>query len=255
MTQLSALVTGSTRGIGLATAHRLLAEGFNVAVNGRGEAPDPDLLDELSGLGNAIYVSGNVGEPEDRRKLVTETLAAFGRIDVLVNNAGMTSPGRRDITEASEQDLDRVLAVNLKGPFFLTQAVARHMLKRGESNPNFRGRIINISSISSVVVSPDRADYCVSKAGLSMLTQLWAVRLAAAGIGVYEVRPGIIRTDMTKPVAGKYDRLINDGLVPEKRWGIPEDVAAAVAALADGRITYATGQVLTIDGGLTIPRL
>jgi NAD(P)-dependent dehydrogenase (short-subunit alcohol dehydrogenase family) len=129
------------------------------------------------------------------------------------------------------------------------------MLKRGESNPNFRGRIINISSISSVVVSPDRADYCVSKAGLSMLTQLWAVRLAAAGIGVYEVRPGIIRTDMTKPVAGKYDRLIDDGLVPEKRWGISEDVAAAVAALADGRITYATGQVLTIDGGLTIPRL
>jgi NAD(P)-dependent dehydrogenase (short-subunit alcohol dehydrogenase family) len=186
---------------------------------------------------------------------VAETLTALGRLDVLINNAGITSPGRRDILEATEEDLDTVLSVNLKGPFLLTQSLARHMIEEHEANAAFRGRIVNITSISAAVASPNRSEYCISKAGLSMTTLLWATRLAEYGIDVFEVRPGVIHTDMTAPVAEKYEALIEDGLTLERRFGMPEDVAAVVAALASGDIPYSTGQILTVDGGLTIARL
>ena len=196
-----------------------------------------------------------MGTVDGRNRLVSETLAAVGRLDVLVNNAGITSPGRRDILEATEEDLDTVLSVNLKGPFLLTQIVARHMIEEHESDPGFRGRIVNITSISAAVASPNRSEYCISKAGLSMATMLWATRLAEYGIDVFEVRPGVIQTDMTAPVAEKYETLIKDGLTLERRFGMPEDVAAVVAALAAGDIPYSTGQIITVDGGLTIARL
>jgi NAD(P)-dependent dehydrogenase (short-subunit alcohol dehydrogenase family) len=174
---------------------------------------------------------------------------------VLVNNAGVAPEERADLLEAGEESFDRLLRINLKGPHFLTQAVARWMIEQKEASADYAGCIVNVTSISAVVASPDRGEYCVSKAGLAMASRLWAVRLADVGIPVYEVRPGIIRTDMTAGVAGKYDALIEDGLVPEGRWGTPEDVGRAVAALALGEVPYATGSVLVVDGGLTLPRL
>lgn len=256
MTARGALVTGGSRGIGLGIAHRLLSEGYRVVINGVRPAESvADVLDELKAAGEVVYVPADIGSAADRRRLVAETLSSVGRLDVLVNNAGITSPGRRDILEANEADLDTVLAVNLKGPFLLTQSLARHMIEEHEADPAFRGRIVNITSISAVVASPNRAEYCISKAGLSMTTMLWATRLAEFGIDVFEVRPGVIRTDMTAPVTEKYETLIEAGLTLERRFGTPEDVAAVVAALANGDIPYSTGQVLTVDGGLTIGRL
>jgi NAD(P)-dependent dehydrogenase (short-subunit alcohol dehydrogenase family) len=252
----SALVTGGSRGIGLGIARRLLTDGYQVVINGvRTADVVAATLEDLSRLGDVAYVAADVGDAPGRSHLVAETLAVVGRLDVLVNNAGITSPGRKDILEATEEDLDTVLAVNLKGPFLLTQSLARHMIQEHEADPAFRGRIVNITSISASVASPNRAEYCISKAGLSMTTLLWAIRLAEHGIDVYEVRPGVIQTDMTAPVAEKYESLIEAGLTLDRRFGTPEDVAAAVAALSGGDLPYATGQILTIDGGLTIARL
>jgi len=256
MTAPSALVTGGSRGIGQGIAARLLHDGYQVVINGVRPADDvAGVLEELSHAGEVTYVAADVGSAEGRQHLVAETLAAVGRLDVLVNNAGITSPGRKDILEATEEDLDTVLAVNLKGPFLLTQGLARHMIEHAEAVPEFRGRIVNITSISAVVASPNRAEYCISKAGLSMTTMLWATRLAEYGIDVFEVRPGVIHTDMTAPVAKKYEALIDAGLTLDRRFGTPEDVAAVVAALANGDIPYSTGQVVTVDGGLSIRRL
>jgi NAD(P)-dependent dehydrogenase (short-subunit alcohol dehydrogenase family) len=257
MTAKSALVTGGSRGIGLGITRRLLTDGYRVVVNGVRPATDvEETLAELSGLGEVHYVAANIGDPGERATLVETTLEMVGRLDVLVNNAGITSPGRhRDLLEATEEDFDTVMAVNLKGPFFLSQATARHMIGEHEADPGFRGCIVNVTSISAVLASVNRADYCISKAGLVMATMVWATRLAEHGIDVYEVRPGVIATDMTAPVEEQYDRLIAEGLTVERRWGTPDDVGAAVAALAAGNLPYATGQVLTIDGGLTIGRL
>jgi 3-oxoacyl-[acyl-carrier protein] reductase len=256
MTTRSALVTGGSRGIGLGIAQRLLTDGYRVVINGvRDHNAVMQTLDDLSHLGDVTYVAADVGTAEGRRHLATETLAAAGRLDVLVNNAGITSPGRKDILETTEEDLDAVLSVNLKGPFLLTQIVASHMIEERESDPEFRGRIINITSISAALATPNRSEYCISKAGLSMTTMLWATRLAEYGIDVFEVRPGVIQTDMTAPVAEKYEALIQDGLTLDRRFGMPEDVAAVVAALAAGNIPYSTGQILTVDGGLTVGRL
>jgi 3-oxoacyl-[acyl-carrier protein] reductase len=256
MTTRSALVTGGSRGIGLGIAKRLLTDGYRVVINGlRDQDAVSETLEELSHLGGITYVGADVGTAEGRGHLVAKTLTAVGRLDVLVNNAGITSPGRKDILEATEEDLDTVLSVNLKGPFLLTQIVARHMIEEGASDPEFRGRIVNITSISAALASPNRSEYCISKAGLSMTTGLWATRLADYGIDVFEVRPGVIQTDMTAPVAEKYEALIKDGLTLERRFGMPEDVAAVVAALAAGDIPYSTGQILTVDGGLTVGRL
>jgi 3-oxoacyl-[acyl-carrier protein] reductase len=256
MTPFSALVTGGSRGIGLGIAQRLLADGYQVVINGmRDSEAVAETLEELSHLGDITYVAADVGTADGRSYLVAETLAVAGRLDVLVNNAGITSPGRKDILEATEEDLDTVLAVNLKGPLFLTQSLARHMIEEHEADPAFRGRIVNITSISAAVATPNRSEYCISKAGLSMTTMLWATRLAEYGIDVFEVRPGVIQTDMTAPVAEKYESLIANGLTLDRRFGMPEDVAAVVAALAAGDIPYSTGQILTVDGGLTIARL
>ena len=256
MTDRVALVTGGARGIGRGITTRLLTDGWRVAANGvRPKADVNGVVADLATLGDVIYIQGDVGDPHGRDGLVATTLDTFGRIDLLVNNAGITSPGRADMLDVDEAGYDMVMAVNLKGPFLLTQAVARQMISQRAADPDARGCIINISSISAVLASTNRAEYCISKAGVSMATRLWATRLAEYGIDVYEVRPGVIQSDMTAGVTDKYDELLRQGLALEARWGTPEDVAGAVSVLARGEIPYATGQVLTIDGGLTVPRL
>ena len=252
-----ALVTGSTRGIGLAIALALAREGFDVVLNGRSpEAKVREALKRCRAEGvEACYFQADISNPQARQMLVEGVKKRFGRLDVLVNNAGVAPTERRDLLEASEESFDRVLAVNLKGPYFLTQLVARWMIEQKETHPEREMFIVNVSSISAYTASPERGEYCVSKAGLSMMTKLFAVRLAPYGINVYEVRPGIIRTAMTAPVQEKYDRLIEAGLTPIKRWGEPEDVAQAVVALAKGLLRFSTGEVINVDGGFHIPRL
>jgi NAD(P)-dependent dehydrogenase (short-subunit alcohol dehydrogenase family) len=197
----------------------------------------------------------------DRASLLEFTRTRFGRLDMLVNNAGITSLSRTDLLEAGEESFDRVLAVNLKGPFFLTQAAARWMIEGTRTQPSPhpaglpRPKIVLISSISAYAASVHRADYCISKAGLSMMTQLFAARLAEHGINVYELRPGIITTDMTEPVRAKYDQMMKEGLTPIARWGTPEDVGRAVAAIAQDLLPFSTGEVLNIDGGFHLRRL
>ena len=252
-----ALITGGSRGIGFGIARALAAAGWRLAINGRrAEQEVADVLDELRRYGTeCIYCQADVGDSRDRQMLIHRTRDQYGQLHLLVNNAGITSPGRRDILEATEEDFDRVMAVNLKGAFFLTQAAANWMIGQSQANPQFRGCVVNISSISAEMASTNRGDYCISWGGLAMATKLWAARLAAADIDVYEIRPGIIRTDMTAAVTEKYDRLIDEGLTLNRRWGTPEDVGRAVAALASGDLTYATGNVLYIDGGLHVRRL
>ena len=255
MTTRSALVTGGTRGIGLAIARRLLDDGYRVVINGT-RPPDSvgAVVDGLSRVGPVTYVAADIGKADDRERLVVETLTTVGRLHLLVNNAGITSPGRKDMIEATEDDLDVVWAVNLKGPFFLTQAIARHMIEESAADTDFRGRIVNVTSVSADVATTNRAEYCISKAGLSMTTMLWATRLADYGIDVFEVRPGLIRTDMTAPVAERYESMIEAGLTLERRMGTPEDIATVVSVLAAGSLPYSTGQVLTVDGGMTVSR-
>lgn len=253
----TALVTGGSRGIGLGIATALAAEGYHLAINGvREEEAVADALNHLRSLSvDVVYCRGNIGNSDERRTVVQQAHKALGRIDVLVNNAGISSPGRRDILEATEEAFDTVVAVNLKGPYFLTQQVAKLMIEQRRSDPNFRGCIVNISSISAVVASTNRGDYCLTKAALGMATKLWATRLAEFGIDVYEVRPGLIFSDMSAPAREKYDRMIAEGALLESRWGLPEDVGRAVATLVRGDVPYATGQCLTLDGGLTLLRL
>lgn len=240
----------------MAIAEELLSEGYDVVINGVRPADSvTDTVEKLARIGEVTYVAADIGTAEGRDHLVSETLSAVGRLDILVNNAGITSPGRKDMLDATEDDLEAVLAVNLKGPFLLTQRLATHMIEEHDTDPAFRGRIVNITSISATVASTNRAEYCMSKAGLSMTTKLWATRLAEYGIDVFEVRPGVIRTDMTAPAAQKYDSLIEEGLTLEQRMGTPDDIGAVVAMLARGDLPYATGQTLTIDGGLSVPRL
>ncbi|MEZ6053302.1 MAG: 3-ketoacyl-ACP reductase [Planctomycetaceae bacterium] len=197
-------------------------------------------------------MSGGCELAADRERMIAETRSAFGRLDVLVNNAGITSPGRKDILEADEASFDRVIGINLKGGFFLTQLAANWMIEQRREDSVKRMCVVNISSVSGEIVSVNRGDYCLTKAAIGMATKLWAVRLAEFGIDVYEVRPGVIESDMTAGVTEKYDRLIAEGLTHERRWGKPEDVGRAVATLVLGDIPYATGQVLKIDGGMTI---
>jgi len=252
-----ALITGGARGIGLGIARSLASEGWQLALGGRRPAEDvADVLVEFEQGGTGVcYCRGDVATAADRLRIIEEIRERFGALHLLVNNAGITSPGRRDILEADEESFDRVLDVNLKGPFFLTQACAEWMIAQHADDPEFRGTVINISSISGEVVSVHRGDYCLTKSATRMATRLWAVRMAPHGVAVYEVQPGIIHSDMTAGVTEKYDRLIAEGLTVEPRWGEPEDVGRAVAMLARGDLTYATGQVLTIDGGLLIRRL
>jgi NAD(P)-dependent dehydrogenase (short-subunit alcohol dehydrogenase family) len=251
------LVTGGSRGIGLGIAEALADCGFDLAINGvRDAAAVGDAVQSLARRGaKVLYCRGDVAVAADRKAIVDSVRARFGRLDVLVNNAGVAPTVRADILEASEESFDRVVGINLKGPYFLTQLVARWMIDQRAAETAFSGVIVNVSSVSATEASINRGDYCISKAGVAMATKLWAHRLAEHGIAVYEVRPGIITTDMTAPVKEKYDRLIAGGLTVENRWGMPEDVGRAVAMLARGELTYATGNVLRIDGGLTLRRL
>jgi NAD(P)-dependent dehydrogenase (short-subunit alcohol dehydrogenase family) len=252
-----ALVTGGGRGIGLGISRTLLAEGCDLAFCGV-RAPDQvaESVAALEASGREVlYVRADIGEAADREHLVAEVRERFGRLDVLVNNAGVAPKERRDILEATEASYEWVMRVNLQGPYFLTQRVANWMIEQGRDDPGYRGCIVNITSISSTVASPNRGEYCVSKAGLTMASRLFAVRLAEYGIPVYEVRPGITATDMTAGVKEKYDKLIADGLLLQPRWGTPEDVGRAVAALARGDFPYSTGQTILVDGGFSVERL
>jgi len=252
-----AFITGGTRGIGLGIAQALAKEGFDLALNGvRPENQVKTVLESLQTKNNRIlYCQGNIAKSEDRTQILNQIRSEFGQLHVLVNNAGIAPKERKDLLEATEESYEEVMDINLKGPYFLTQAAANWMIEQKEKSLNGRFSIITISSVSATVVSTNRGEYCMSKAGLAMLTKLWASRLGEYNIPVYEVRPGVIRTDMTAGVVEKYDRLFEQGLALEQRWGTPEDLGTAVAALATGKIPYATGQVLNIDGGMTIQNL
>jgi 3-oxoacyl-[acyl-carrier protein] reductase len=252
-----ALITGGTRGIGYGIAKRLAENGFDIAVNGMRPAESlQDVLQNLRDSGSEVlYCQGDIGSSADREKMIQQVKDHFGNLHVLVNNAGIAPKERRDILDMREESFDDVLGVNLKGAFFLAQQAANWMIEQKKQDDKFTGCIINISSISATVASLNRGEYCMSKAGLSMATQLFAVRLGEFNIPVYEVRPGIIDTDMTAGAKEKYDKLIEGNLCVQKRWGYPDDVGRAVSALALGNFPYSTGQVIMVDGGLTIPRL
>ena len=253
--QRVALVTGGSRGIGAGVGRALARDGFTVAITGRRPEMEvhPFLAELRSIQPESMYLQADVSNANSRLRLIEGLKEKYGRIDVLVNNAGIAPRIRADILDETEESYDEVLSTNLKGPHFLTQQVALWMIQQGSSETH--RAIVNISSISATVASVNRASYCLSKAGVSMATRLWAVRLAEFGIGVYEIRPGIVATDMTKGVQQKYDNLIVSGLLLEKRWGKPEDVGRAASVLARGELAYATGAVLVLDGGLTLGRL
>jgi 3-oxoacyl-[acyl-carrier protein] reductase len=253
----TALITGGSRGIGLAIAHELALNGFDLAVNGvRDKAHLDGVLDQLRITGaRVVYCRGDIGNSAERQNIFDQAIDEFGKINLLVNNAGVAPLERLDPLELTEESYDRVMRINLKGPFFLTRQVAGQMIERRKADPSFSGMIINIGSVSATVVSPNRAGYCISKAGFAMHSRVWAVRLGEYGIPVYEVRPGVIRTDMTSAVVEKYDRLIDEGLNVQPRWGLPEDVAKSVLALALGLFPFSSGEVFMVDGGLTINRL
>ena len=251
-----AFITGGTRGIGLGIAQALAKAGFDLAVNGvRPESDANPALESLRASGaKVVYCQGNIGITQDRSQMLKTALDTFARIDVLVNNAGIAPFERKDLLDLDEENFDHLLDINLKGTFFLTQLVARHMIDTATAHHR-PGCIITITSVSATHASVNRGEYCISKAGLAMMTKLFAARLAANGIGVFEVRPGIIHTDMTSGVQQKYDQLIAGGLTLEPRWGEASDVGNAVAVLAAGKLTYATGQVLDVGGGMTVERL
>ena len=252
----TALVTGASRGIGLAIARQLGLDGMNVVMVATGSREkNAAAIDGLENEGITVgYVQADISKHDNRLRIVSEAVSLFGRIDVLVNNAGVAPLQRADLLEMTEESFDRVVGINTKGNMFLTQAVARQMISQ-EPLDGRKGVIINISSCSSVVSSVNRGEYCVSKAGISMLTTLYADRLAPEGILVHEVRPGVIDTDMTSTVHGKYNKLIDEGVFPIARWGKPEDVANAVSALASDKFMYTTGNYIDVDGGFHIRRL
>jgi NAD(P)-dependent dehydrogenase (short-subunit alcohol dehydrogenase family) len=259
-----AIVTGASRGIGRGIALELAKSGFNLVIShfdfdpqgGPDETAGRKTQKEIKAMGAECEVlRADVSNAEDRKKLVDLAETRFGRCDMLCNNAGVAPAKRTDILEASEESYDRVMAINLKGPYFLTQLVANWMIEQKKKFPDRSFRIVNTGSMSAYTSSPSRGEYCLSKAGISMLTKLYADRLAEFGIGVFEIRPGIIMTDMTNVVKEKYDKLIAEGLTPVKRWGQPEDVAKAVGAIAEGRLDFSTGQVINVDGGFHLRRL
>ena len=248
----TAIVTGASRGIGRGISLKLAKAGFIVIAAARGDAEKAaDYIAELKALSpESIYVPTDISVEADRKNLVDTAIRTFGKVDILVNNAGVAPIERKDILEMSEESMDRLLGINLKGTFFLTQYTANKMIEGG-----FGDAIINVTSMSAYTASISRGEYCISKAGLAMATDLFAVRLAEYGINVYEIRPGIIRTDMTAGVSAKYEALIADGLLPIARMGEPEDIANAVYALASGLLKYSTGEVLNIDGGFHLRTL
>src|SRR4051794_36053241 len=260
MASKTALITGASRGIGRGVAVELARAGCRVAINYAGNA---EAATEALGLvkaagGDGFVVQGDVAIAADRERLVRETVARFGRIDLLVNNAGVAPKVRADLLDAGEESFDRLYAINLKGPYFLSQLVAKQMLKQERDTEGFRGRIVNITSISVYAASINRGDYCMVKAGLAMMTKLFADRLANDAINVYEIRPGVIATDMTGGVKEKYDKLIihdERSITPIRRWGRPDDVGRAVRAIAEARFPFSTGAVFDVDGGFHLQRL
>jgi len=258
MTQKVALITGGANGIGLGIAKQLASEGYAIALMGR--SPEEHVKEKIAQVKSfdttVVYVSGNVASDEDRKAVMQKIDSVFGRLDVLVNNAGVAPKVRMDILKTTEESFDYVLDINLKGTFFLSQLAANYMVEKIKQNRAVVPMIINVSSISAYSSSTARGEYCISKAGIGMVTALFADRLAEYGIKVYEIRPGIISTDMTAAVKEKYDRLIlEEGILPIKRWGLPEDVANAVSVLCSGKLAYSTGEVLNVDGGFHIRRL
>jgi 3-oxoacyl-[acyl-carrier protein] reductase len=257
MSKRVALITGGSRGIGLGIALQLAEAGFDIAINGVREAGAiTQTIEKLKSFGGrVIYCQGNVASADARAKMIADIRQQLGSLHILVNNAGMAPRERKDILEATEESFTEVITTNLQGPYFLTQAIANWMIEPQKNDASFKGAIINISSISATVASVNRGEYCIAKSGLAMATQLFAARLGAFNIPVYEVRPGVIRTDMTAGVTEKYDKLIAEGLMIQSRWGEAEDVGKAVTALALGYFPYSTGQVIMVDGGMTVPRL
>lgn len=260
--KLVAFVTGAGRGIGRSIALELARNGF--AVVGNDILYDPEntesglfeLQERMADLKTPFFpVKGDVADLGAHEKMLAGACEKFGKVDVLVNNAGVAPEKRLDVLETTPESFDRLMAVNARGAFFLTQRVAQHMIAQVQKRSIPHPCIIFISSISAVVSSTHRPEYCISKAALSQTARIFAHRLAEYGINVYEVRPGIIQTEMTVPVRAKYDTLINEGLVPQKRWGFPEDVGKAVAALARGDFAYSTGLILEVSGGMNIRRL
>lgn len=272
-----ALITGGSRGIGRGIALELARIGTDVVVNyaSNGEAAKKtaaECVEAASATGKQVRAEickGDVSQASDREGLVGFTKKRFGRLDLLVNNAGITSIGRADVLDATEENFDGLMAVNLKGPYFLTQKAAKWMIEQvgthrsasetsnlvGGEKVSYRPRIVTISSVSAYTVSTNRGDYCMAKAALGMLTKIYATRLAEYGINVYEICPGVIASDMTAPVKEKYDRLIGEGLTPIARWGTPEDVGKAVVAIAQGLLPFSTGEVINVDGGFHLRRL
>lgn len=250
-------MTGGSRGIGLGISRQLAEQGCDLAINGmRPEEQVKEVLDELRGLGaEVVYVPGDIGDAAARESIIGTIRERFGRLNWLVNNAGVAPKERLDILETTPESYDRVVNTNLRGAFFLSQLAANWLVEQKQADAAFKGGIINVSSISATVVSVNRGEYCIAKAGLSMVTQLFAARLGEYDLPVYEIRPGVTKTDMTAGVTEKYDKLIADGLCVTPRWGFPEDIGKAVSALARGDFMYSTGQVIMVDGGLTIPRL
>jgi len=254
----TALITGAARGIGRGIAEGLAKDGINVGlvyVSADDAAQEAVEMCQNYGV-KAVAVKADISHTDDRLRIVETMKTEFGRLDILVNNAGVAPKVRLDILEAQEESYDWVMDVNLKGPYFLTQLVANWMIEQKKANDSLEPKIINISSISAYTSSPGRGEYCLSKAAMSMMTLLYADRLAEFGIPVFEVRPGIIKTDMTSAVTEKYDKLIfKDGLTPIKRWGTPEDIAKAVSAIALGYLPFSTGEVINVDGGFHMKRL
>jgi NAD(P)-dependent dehydrogenase (short-subunit alcohol dehydrogenase family) len=250
-------VTGAARGIGLGIATSLAAEGCDIVVcDVHEESAVAGALDGLRTHGtDALYCRADVTDRAARGAMLEKIEERFGRLNVLVNNAGVAPAVRADILDATEESYERVMRINLQGPYFLTQAAARWMVRQRQASANFEGCIVNISSVSATVASTGRGEYCISKAGVSMATKLWAARLGEFGIPVYEVQPGVIKTDMTAGVKEKYDNLIAQGLMVQPRWGLPEDIGKAVAMLVRHDLPYSTGQVILVDGGMTLQRL
>jgi 3-oxoacyl-[acyl-carrier protein] reductase len=261
-----ALITGASRGIGRGIALELARIGSDLVINyasnsSAAQKTASDCVSLAQTAGHAIRAEtcqANIAKSEDRRNLIKFVSGRFNRLDLLVNNAGVAPISRSDLLETTEESFDRLMSINVKGPFFLTQLAAKWMVEQcsntSSSNP-IHPKIITISSISAYTASTNRGEYCVAKAALSMITPLYAARLAAHGINVYEIRPGVIATDMTQPVKEKYDKLIEEGLTPIKRWGTPEDVGKAVAAIAQDLLPFSTGEVINVDGGFHIRRL
>lgn len=251
------LITGGSRGIGLGIAKELAKAGCNLAINGmRQENQVTETLRELKDLGAAevVYCQGDISSASDRTKIIQTALDQFEKINVLVNNAGVAPRERRDLLEVSEESYDRVVNTNLRGSFFLTQKLANCMLNTKSVDAAFEACIINISSVSATMASTTRGEYCISKSGIGMMTKLFAVRLGEYNIPVYEVRPGVIETDMTAGVLEKYQKRVTEGLTIQPRLGLPDDIGKTVSALVENRIPYATGSVIMVDGGLSIPR-